>query len=103
MRGCCGFLVAAAFAIMLLHGGGAAAAGRDYGKLTCGNFLAAGRDNMAVIMWWLRGYHAGRSGNIPFDATDSYASRLGYFCGSNRLANLLETSERILGELDRGI
>ena len=42
-------------------------------------------------------------GHIPFDATDSYASRLGYVCGSNRSANLLETSERILGELDRGI
>jgi acid stress chaperone HdeB len=84
---------------------GAAAEGksRDYGKLTCGDFLSSGKDNMAVIIWWLRGYHAGKSGNIAFDSTDPYAARLGSYCGSHRADNLIETSERILMELDRGI
>ena len=27
----------------------------DYGAATCGNFLASGHDNMAVIIWRLRG------------------------------------------------
>jgi acid stress chaperone HdeB len=80
------------------------AATRDYTKLTCGNFLASGTDNMAVLLWWLRGYHAGKSGNAPFESTDqTYARRLGFYCGSHRAENLIDTSERILNELDRGI
>lgn len=79
------------------------AANRDYTQLTCGNFLASGMGNMAVIIWWLRGYHAGKSGNIPFDTTDPYAARLGFYCGSHRAESLIDTSERILGDLDRGI
>jgi acid stress chaperone HdeB len=79
------------------------AATRDYTKLTCGNFLASGKDNMAVMIWWLRGYHAGKSGNISFDTSDPYAARLGFYCGSHRAENLIDTSERILGDLDRGI
>ena len=76
---------------------------RDYGALTCGNFLASGHDNMAVIIWWLRGHHAGKTGMNSFDTKDAYAGRLGFFCGSHRGANLIETSERILADLDRGI
>jgi hypothetical protein len=30
---------------------------------------------MAVLLWWLHGYHAGKSGNIPFETTDPYPSR----------------------------
>jgi hypothetical protein len=76
---------------------------RDYGALTCGNFLASGHDNMAVIIWWLRGHYAGKTGVNSFDPKDAYASRLGFFCGSHRDANLIDTSERILTDLDRGI
>jgi hypothetical protein len=43
---------------------------RDYGALTCGNFLASGHDNMAVIIWWLRGHHAGKTGVNSFDPKD---------------------------------
>ena len=76
---------------------------RDYGALTCRNFMGSGHDNMAVIIWWLRGHHAGKTGVNSFDAKDVYAKRLGYFCRSNPRANLIETSERILTELDRGL
>jgi len=76
---------------------------RDYGAMTCRAFLGAGKDNMAVIIWWLRGHHAGATGINPFNSQDPYAKRLGFFCGNHPGANLLETSERILTELDRGI
>ena len=98
------FLVAA----LLVIGTGAEVAAqntgtRDYGALTCGNFLASGQANMAVIIWWLRGHHAGKTGVDSFDPKDAYARRLGFFCGNHRGANLIETSEQILTDLDRGI
>jgi acid stress chaperone HdeB len=95
---------ATALAFFLLIGSSAASArSRDVSLITCGEFLASGQANMAVIITWLRGYHAGKSGVIPYDAGDPYAGRLGSYCGNHREANLLETSERILAELDRGI
>ena len=58
---------------------------------------------MAVLITWLRGYHAGKSGVTPFDGGSPYAARLGFYCRSRPDDNLLETSERILSDLDRGI
>ena len=96
--------LAASIAAMLLAGASpAAAVNRDYAQLTCGNFLASGKDNMAVLLWWLRGYHAGKSGEVAFDTADGYPARLGFYCGSHRGENLLENSEHILDELDHGI
>ena len=76
---------------------------RDYGALTCQDFLASGKGNMAVIIWWLRGHHTGKTGVNSFALKDAYAKRLGFYCGNHPGANLIETSERILTELDRGI
>lgn len=103
MQPCLRIIAAVVFAMMLWEAPTAYAVSRDYRQLTCGNFLASGKDNMAVLIWWLRGYHAGRSGNIVFDTTDPYAARLGFHCGSHRADNLIDTSERILDEIDRGI
>jgi acid stress chaperone HdeB len=96
----CHLLLAAA---MLVAAGEANAKDRDYAKLTCGDFLASGKDNMGVIIWWLHGYHAGKSGNIAFDDAGPYAKRLGFYCGSHRGENLIDTSERILSDLGHGI
>jgi len=100
LRRHCRLLLAAA---MLVAAGEASATDRDYGSLTCSNFLASGKDNMAVIISWLRGYHAGKTGRAIFDPKDAYAGRLGSFCGSHRSDNLIDTSERILSDLDHGI
>jgi len=75
----------------------------DYGALTCRAFLGRGQANMAVIIWWLRGHHAGTTGVNSFDPKDAYPKRLGFFCGNHPDANLIETSEQILTDLDRGI
>jgi acid stress chaperone HdeB len=90
-------------AAALFAGSEAAAAPNDYAKIACRDFLASGQPNMAVIIWWLRGYHAGKTGSVVFDPTDPYAKRLGYYCRNHPLANLIETSERIFSELDHGI
>jgi len=72
-------------------------------RITCGAFLASGQANMAALISWLRGYHAGKSGAIPYQAPDAYGGRLGFFCKQHPDANLIEASEQILTELDRGI
>jgi hypothetical protein len=76
---------------------------RDYGQITCRNFLASGQANMGYILWWLRGYHAGRRGVPVFDPGDAYAARLGYYCRNHPRAKLVDASEHILSQLDRGL
>jgi len=71
--------------------------------ITCGVFLASGQANMAALISWLRGYHAGKTGAIPYQAPDPNGGRLGFYCSQHPDANLIEVSEQILTDLDRGI
>jgi hypothetical protein len=50
------------------------------GNITCRQFLASGQANMAALISWLRGYHAGKTGVIPFQSPDPYGGRLGFYC-----------------------
>jgi hypothetical protein len=90
-------------AILIAITGLPAARGSDYSKVTCREFLASGQANMAALFMFLRGYHAGMSGIVSFDQQGPYAARLGYYCKNHPNANLIESSERILSEVDRGI
>jgi hypothetical protein len=71
-------------------------------RINCGAFLASGQANMAALISWLRGYHAGKTGTIPYQAPDPYGGRLGFYCKQHPDANLIEASEQILVELDPG-
>ena len=75
----------------------------DNAHITCRQFLASSQANMATLISWLRGYHAGKTGMIAHQAPDAYGGRLGYYCKQHPDANLIETSKQILVELDRGI
>ncbi len=75
----------------------------DYGKISCGQFLASGHDNVAALISWLRGYHAGKSGITGFQSPDQYGGRLGFYCRQHPDTNLVEASEQILAEIDRGL
>jgi hypothetical protein len=75
----------------------------DNRTITCRDFLAAGQDNMAAVISWLRGYHAGKTGVIPYQYPDPYGGRLGYHCKQHPDDNLIEVSEKILTGLDDGI
>jgi hypothetical protein len=94
----CVFFAAVLAAVPSAHGKEMNAA-----KITCGAFLASGRDNMAAIIMWLRGYHAGKTGIIPYQSPDPYGGRLGFYCKQHPAANLIDASEQILTDLDRGI
>ena len=103
MRHCRRALFAAFFLVAgVAHG----YARTDMAKVTCGDFLGSGRDNMAVIIMWLRGYHAGKSGVIDVidkPPADPYGGRLGRYCADHRQESVIDASERILSDLDRGI
>jgi hypothetical protein len=75
----------------------------DFSKVDCRAFLASGRGNMSAMIMFLRGYHAGKTNIVPFDDNEAYGGRLGFYCRQHPRANLLEASEAILTELDRGI
>jgi HdeA/HdeB family len=75
----------------------------DNSKITCREFLASGHGNMAALISWLRGYHAGKTGVIPHQSPDPYGGRLGFFCKQHSDDRLIKASEQILTELDRGI
>jgi hypothetical protein len=87
--------------IVLFIAGAGTAHSADMSKVSCGAFIASGRDNMAAMIMWLRGYHAGRNGVI--DATDipgmrEYGGRLGQYCKAHPSTGLIDASELILKE-----
>jgi hypothetical protein len=50
----------------------------DNRTITCREFLVSGQANMAALISWLRGYHAGKTGGVPYQAPDAYGGRLGF-------------------------
>jgi hypothetical protein len=94
------------FAVTLVLAAAPSANSFDMAKITCRTFAASGHDNMVAIIMWLRGYHAGRTGIVA--ATDTseahiYGGRLGRYCTQHPDANLIDASEQILSDEDRGI
>jgi hypothetical protein len=75
----------------------------DFSNVTCRAFMASGQANMAAMIMWLRGYHAGRIAVIAYDSADHYGGRLGFYCKQHPDANLIDASEQILSDLDRGL
>jgi acid stress chaperone HdeB len=75
----------------------------DPAKLTCRAFMTSGQANMAVVIMWLRGFHAGKTGTTSYQASDPYGGRLGFYCAQHPDANLIESSEPILTNLDHGL
>ena len=58
---------------------------------------------MAVMIMFLRGYHSGKHGVIPYDSADHYSGKLGFYCGQHLDVTLIEASEQILTDLDRSL
>ena len=58
---------------------------------------------MASMIMWLRGYHAGKGGTIPFAVHNPYGGRLGFYCRNHPEERIIDASERILADLDSGV
>jgi hypothetical protein len=93
-----------ALVIILLVAPSAHSKELDFSTTTCSAFLQSGQANMAALIMWLLGYHAGKTGIIPFqDSSGPYAWRLGAYCKQHPDRNLIEASEEILSVIDRGL
>ena len=91
---------------LLIAGAPDVSARTDMSIVTCRAFLASGQANMAAIIMWLRGYHAGKSGVIDIidqPPMDPYGGRLGHYCKEHPAESVIDASERTLSELGRGI
>ncbi len=51
----------------------------------------------------INGYHAGKGGVIPWQSPDPYGGRLGFYCKQHPEMSVIDASEQILSEMDRGI
>jgi len=94
-----------ALVIILLVAPSAHSKELDFSTITCSAFLQSGQANMAALIMWLLGYHAGKTGIIPFQddsSPGSYGWRLGAYCKQHPDRNLIEASEEILSVFDHG-
>jgi HdeA/HdeB family len=56
----------------------------DNRTITCREFLASGQANMAALISWLRGYHAGKTGVIPYQSLDPYGAGWAFIASNIR-------------------
>jgi hypothetical protein len=73
--------------------------GLDMAHVTCRVFATASDDDIGVVLMWLRGYHAGKTGSIA--ATDiaelqAYGLNLGRYCKDHTDDLIINASEKIL-------
>jgi hypothetical protein len=92
--------------VFVVTGAPQAHARTDMSKVTCSAFLTSGQANMPAIIMWLRGYHAGKRGVVEViekPPAYPYGGRLGHYCKGHPNESVIDASERILSDLDRGI
>jgi hypothetical protein len=71
----------------------------DMSQLSCPAFFATGHDNVAAMIMWLRGYHAGKTGAATLaDSADmkSFGTALGTYCKEHPDSSILGASEHVL-------
>ena len=70
----------------------------DLKTVTCKDFLAAGKDNIAVIITWLDAYYLGKNDPpvIDFDRMAKSGAALGKYCGENSDASLSKAADQVM-------
>ena len=97
MRG----LGTAAMAAMMLAAAPAMAENNlDLSKVTCKDFLAAGKDNISIILTWLDAYYLGKNDPpvIDFDRMATSGQALGKYCGENGDATLAKAADKVMSK-----
>ncbi len=97
MRG----LGTAALAAMMLAAAPAMADNNlDLAKVTCKDFLAAGKDNISIILTWLDAYYLGKDDPpvIDFDRMAKSGQALGAYCGENGDAVLSKAADKVMSK-----
>ena len=97
MRG----LGAAAMAAAMLAAAPALAENNlDLSKVTCKDFLAAGKDNISIILTWLDAYYLGKDDPpvIDFDRMAKSGQALGKYCGENGDATVAKAADKVMSK-----
>ena len=77
----------------------------DMAHVTCRALATASNDDMAELIMWLRGYHAGKTGDMASTDTaefQEYGLGLGSYCKTHMDDLAINASEKILAEQHRG-
>jgi acid stress chaperone HdeB len=90
----------AALAAMMLAASPALAENLDLSTVTCKDFLAAGKDNISIILTWLDAYHLGKDAPpvIDFDRMTKSGAALGKYCGENGDATLSKAADTVMSK-----
>ena len=90
----------AALAAMMLAASPALAENLDLSTVTCKDFLAAGKDNISIILTWLDAYHLGKDAPpvIDFDRMTESGAALGKYCGENGDATLSKAADTVMSK-----
>lgn len=89
------FLIAA----LIVPGVASTASAVDMTQLTCEGLLAAGHDNVATMLTWLQGYHAGKNGRVSTlnkEDAGAYGTKFGLYCKEHPNSSALDASEHAL-------
>jgi acid stress chaperone HdeB len=72
----------------------------DLSKVTCKDFIAAGKDNISIILTWLDAYYLGKDAPpvIDFDRMAKSGKALGEYCGTNGDATLTKAADQVMSK-----
>ncbi|HEX3884672.1 MAG TPA: HdeA/HdeB family chaperone [Stellaceae bacterium] len=72
----------------------------DLSTVTCKDFLAAGKDNISIILTWLDAYYLGKDAPpvIDFDRMTKSGAALGKYCGENGDATLSKAADKVMSK-----
>lgn len=86
-------------AALIVPGVESTASAVDMTQLTCEGLLAAGHDNVATMLTWLQGYHAGKNGRVSTlnkEDAGAYGTKFGLYCKEHPNSSALDASEHAL-------
>jgi acid stress chaperone HdeB len=87
-------------AVMLAAAPAMAENNLDLAKVTCKDFIAAGKDNISIILTWLDAYYLGKDDPpvIDFDRMAKSGKALGEYCGANGDATVSKAAEKVMSK-----
>ena len=93
-------VLAAASAAAIAFASPTFAANVDLSTITCKQFLALDKDNIAVYITWLDGYYKEENDPpvIDFDSFQKNSQALGQYCGSHPDEGLITAADQSFGK-----
>ena len=90
----------AALAAIMLAAAPATAENLDLAKVTCKDFLGAGKDNISIILTWLDAYYLGKDDPpvIDFDRMSKSGKALGEYCGQHADATVAKAADKVMSK-----